>query len=645
MKKTLRLSLFLVALLSQADADESIKLIPLEVTSTAIATNELQASCAVEVYTSEDIQKAHVQNVYEFLNTQTSVISMPSFGNPFSQKLDMRGYGISDGYQNIVVTLNGRKINNIDMVAPLLNSIAVSSIEKIEIIKSSGIVSSGDGANAGVVNIVTKQNSDKEFTLYGGTYGAWDSSFYLGHHDEKLSVSVNGEGQKSAGVRTIDTKDGKDENSLSTATFTLAYTPIEEVELRTNASFARTDVIYASYLTLKEYESNPKQAGATNWGANHQKYDSDSVGAGVSYFIDEVFSLSVDANHEKKKSNFLTYDSLADYNYNSAKASLDYKGEQMRLSTGLDMFSGERNSHAATWSSANETKKENLAGFVLGDVSFSKNTLQAGVRIEKVSYKFHDVSKTNSDASTLHGAELGYNYMLDDKNSLFANYANAYQAPDIDRFFSYGVFNDFISPMKTQSMTLGYNAITPVNKFKISAYYVALEDEIYYFADPTFMNSKNTNIDKSHKYGVDLYEKYIISGMWNILLNYNLTQAIIDEERENGENYADKNLPGVSNHNAKMTLSYLPTPHATIALTQNYRSEAYAANDFNNNFSQKQDAYKTTDISLTYAKENYELFAKINNLFNQSNGMWIEDDVIYPLNFTTTAIAGLKLKY
>ena len=58
----------------------------------------------------EDIEKAHVQNVYEFLNQQTSIIAIPSYGNPFSQKLDIHGYGV-DGYQNIIIRVNGRKIN------------------------------------------------------------------------------------------------------------------------------------------------------------------------------------------------------------------------------------------------------------------------------------------------------------------------------------------------------------------------------------------------------------------------------------------------------------------------------------------------------------------------------------------------------
>jgi iron complex outermembrane receptor protein len=232
--------------------------------------------------------------------------------------------------------------------------------------------------------------------------------------------------------------------------------------------------------------------------------------------------------------------------------------------------------------------------------------------------------------------------------SLFVNYSKSYQAPDIDRFFStpWGqptVFNGFIDPSQANNYNIGYNYITKQNKLKVSAYYIDLTDEIYYYNHNGVR--RNTNINKSHKYGLDLYDKYIINQQFNVMLNYNYVQAIIDDEEENGDDYSGNKLPGVSDHNVKATLSYLPTPHATISLTQIWRSETYAANDFNNDFDQKQDAYNSTDISATYAKDNWEVFGKINNLFNQKNGLWIKDDTIYPVNYTTTAMAGFKLKY
>lgn len=171
--------------------------------------------------------------------------------------------------------------------------------------------------------------------------------------------------------------------------------------------------------------------------------------------------------------------------------------------------------------------------------------------------------------------------------------------------------------MKSDTLTLGYNNLTPSNKFKISLYYIDLKNEIYYYSDPTYIASKNTNIDRSYKYGFELYDRYLLSDTLSATLNYNYVQAIIKEELQNGENYADNKLPGVSNHNAKATLSYMPTPHAMFALTQIYRSKAYAMNDFANNFAQKQKAFTSTDLSASYAKNNWEIFAKINNLFNQ----------------------------
>ena len=178
-----------------------------------------------------------------------------------------------------------------------------------------------------------------------------------------------------------------------------------------------------------------------------------------------------------------------------------------------------------------------------------------------------------------------------------------------------------------------------------------MKDEIYYYTDninvwPTPNLSKNTNIDKSHKFGLDFYDKYLISNKLNFALNYNYVQAIIDNETApNSENYTNKKLPGVSNHNLKMMLNYMPNKNTTLSLTEIYRSKAYAAEDFNNNFSQKQKAYSSTDISAAYTKDEYEFFAKINNIFNQKNGIWIKDDAIYPVNFTTTAQAGMKYKF
>jgi len=374
-------------------------------------------------------------------------------------------------------------------------------------------------------------------------------------------------------------------------------------------------------------------------------YDTDSLSAGASYYVNDNISVSIDGNHEKKKSDYITYASISDYDYNSAKATLEYEDDDMNVVSGADIFDGVRNSHANSYAPANITTKKNLALFLMTNYTFNKNSIKAGYRYEKVFYEYKDATKLNKSDHSLSGAELGYNYMLDKKSSVFVNYAHGYQAPDIDRFFSYGTFNNFINPMKTDSYTVGYNNIANTNKLKISLYYINLKNEIYYYSDPAYASSKNTNIDKSHKYGLDLYDKYIINKEFNIALNYNYVQAIIDNEEQNGEDYSGNKLPGVSEHNVKAAASYFPNKNAVLSLSHVYRSQAYAADDFNNDFAQKQDAFGSTNLSFAYAKNNWEVFAKINNLFNQKNGLWIKDDAVYPINFTTTGLVGFKLKY
>ena len=647
MKKTIKISLITVALLSSLHAQESIVLEPLTIDSTAIKTDELKSTDAVEVHTAQDIEKAHVQNLYEFLEKESSVFTTSAYGNPFLQKLDLRGYGINDGYQNIVVTLNGRKMNNVDMTPQLLSSISPDSIEKIEIIKSSGIVTAGDGANGGVINITTKQSNEKEVSFYGGSYGTADGSFYFGSHTDKLSISVNGEAQKNDGIRAIDGNGNKDKNRFSTFGTNITYNPSKNLELRLNASTTQTDITYAGTMTESEYKQNPSQQGTVNYGfgpspssSTHQTYSSDAIALGGTYFINENLSFNLDLANENKQSNYITYGSIYDSRYKSAKLSLEYVNNFYSSVIGFDKYDGNFVKESSTF----DATKQNQAIYIMNQFRFDHLTLKAGYRYETVNF---DMKNNENKSDYLHGAELGINYLLDNSNSVFANYSHSYESASLDRLFSFftSSYTGYVNPSKANNFEVGYNNIHKNNKLKVSTYYISLQDEIYYYAGINYVGAKNTNIDKSHKYGLDFYDKYLINDKFNVALNYNYVQAIIDKEVNGINDYSGKKLPGVSNHNIKTTLSYLPNEATTFALTEVYRSEAYAANDFGNDFSQKQDAYMSTDISATYTKNNWEIFAKINNLFNQKNGLWISDNAIYPVNYTTTAMAGFKLKF
>lgn len=622
------------ALVSSLCAESALAIKPLTVTSTAIANSEINAPESVEIYTREEIEDAHVQNVYEFLNQHTSVITLPNYGNPVLQKIDMRGFGIGDGYQNIVIRVNGRRMNNIDMVPQLLGSIPPSAIERIEIIKSGGIVAAGDGANAGVINITTKEEGADELAFYGGSHGTHSASVNTHHTGEKASLSVLADVYQTDGPRDIDDSGSSDRQQMSNGRVDYGYAVSDALMLRAAGQFTRTHSVYGGFLTLDEYKENAYQAGATNWGATEQRYESELVSVGASYEISPAWSFDADAAREKKTSVGWT---VAHTTYDSVNVAANYGGEDLLVNAGAEYNNGKR-------SAVVDILKKSRAGFATVQYRVGGQTFKAGYRLERVSY---DNTSDFTKAHTLHGVELGYNLQLNASESLFAGYTHSYQSADIDRLFNYmtGAFTGYVEPSQAHNVSLGYNRFTPTNKFKATLFYSDLKNEIYYYADPAWIASKNTNIDKSYKYGLDLYDKWLINDAWSVTLNYNYVQAIIDEEVQNGEDYSGNDLPGVSDHNVKATLSYLACEDTVVSVTQLYRSKAYAAEDFNNNFAQRQEAYSSTNIALTHTKENYELFAKINNLFNERNGIWIKDDVIYPVDFTTTVTAGLKFKF
>ena len=637
MKKQLLSVAAFAALSSPLLASDQVTLAPLDVLSSPLQNSEQNAPEAVEIYTAEDIEQAHTQSLYEFLNHHTSVVTSPGYGNPFIQKIDMRGYGIGDGYQNVVVAVNGRRMNNVDMVPQLLGSIPPSAIERIEIMKGSGIVTGGDGANAGVINIITKRGGGTSVTLSGGSDNTYKGAFHAAGSGENHSVTFLGEASNSDGPRAVDASGSTDEKKMRNGRLDFTYTPLDALELRAALQVTETATTYAGFLSRSEYDADPSQYGLTNWGATEQTYDSRVLDLGATYDLSDVWSFNADVGREKKKSHYVTYASTAWYVYDHAKLSGEYADGGLNVTAGVDYFDGTRQA-------AVDTDKRNLAGFVMAQQRLGDHTLKAGYRYEEVTY---DNRNDPEKSKSLHGVELGYNLLLDAKQSLFANYTHSYQSADLDRMFSFftGAFTGFVEPAEVDGYNAGYTLFTASNKFKATLFYSDLKNEIYYYADPTWVSSRNTNIDKSHKYGVELYDKWQFASQWSLSVNYSYVRAIIDEETENGENYDGNDLPGVSKHNAKVTLGFHPDAYTTCNVTQRYRSEAYAANDFGNSFSQKQEAFESTDVSMTYARDTYELFVKINNLFDRSNGIWIQDDAIYPSEFKRTVHAGLTLKY
>lgn len=593
-----------------------------------------------KVYTQKELKKSNSKNLYDFLRQHTSITTMPNYGNSYSQKISMRGFGIENGYQNIAIIVDEQKINNIDMTSQFLSNINIIDIERIEIIKGSGSVVYGDSAMAGVIRIYTKEHNSNTINVVIDDKGQRKLSFSNNFKNDKFSLSFSGSNQLHPGFSDSDSNGNSDKSKQKNGEFKINTIINPTTKMKISKSRASANVYFPDDLTLAQFNENPAQA-KNGVIFTEQKYDVDDFNFAISKKMNN--NLSIDFNHAKQEKSYKTIaswgNSDADYNYDSNDLIFNYKNHKISLITGIELFSGERDAYGYT------TKKNNKSIFTEIGYKFADSSISIGGRKEKVNYEYIQNSVTKGKHK-LEAYDIGFNKKIHNNVSIFTNYNIAYQAPDVDRFFTgSGNFNGFIEPAKIKTLNIGANYYDSNFSTKFSIFKSKLKNEIYYFDDAGFSNDVNTNIDKSYKYGFDLEHKHKLNKI-NLNLNYVYTIAKISKETQNDINFDGNYLPGVGKHNTTIALSYKPNSKILSSISHKYIAKSFNATDFDNNDKQKQKAYKSTDVTLFYQYSKKMTFSlSINNLFEKNNGLWIRDDAIYPINFSRNISLGINYDF
>lgn len=634
----------------QAWANQDVTADAVVVSATRISVADTDAPYASEVHGREQIERSGATTLIDYLSRHTSLQVQPNFGNRHMPSINMRGYGINDGHQNVVVSVDGRRLNNIDMVPQLLGAIMLADVDRIEITRGSGSVLFGDGATAGTIQIYTRPRDGASVEAFAGSHGLRGGALSAGLVREHFSLSASAERSAADGFSRKDPSGHRDESSAETWRVAASGRPADDLKLDLEAGRSRIDTRYPNPLTLAQFRKDPRQNTATSWGEfryNHQKFDTRHWGLGVEYDLTPEWRVSARHHDEDKASEFVLYDSVYDYRYRTDELALHYDGERFSALAGLQRADGARKG------SADKTTKRNTAGFVHGQYEFDSVTVSAGLRSERVEYVYRSgFGGRLKDDEDLRSWDVGVNYRFDPALSVFANYNASQQAPDIDRFFMFDwntfstSFNGFIEPARVRTLTLGLNHVTAANRLKLAVFHARLKNEIYYFDTGNFLTSFNTNIDRSHKYGLELQDTWQISERFTGVLNYAWTRARIDREDEGGGAFNGKDLPGVPRHSLVLGLNVKVADKGNLYLSHTWRSKAWAADDFDNNNAQRQRAYQSTDLSYRHRlSRELEVYGAVGNLFERRNGMWVGDDRIYPVDFERTWKLGARLSF
>ncbi len=651
MKKTIISSLIGLSFATSIYAAENIELDEVTVKANRFEQKDTETTYASEIHTAKQIEASGATTLVDYLAQQTSLNILSNFGSKATPSINLRGFGNENGSQNVVITLDGQRLNNIDGSSQLLSAIPLGNIERIEISKGSGSVIYGDGATAGAIQIYTKHKTGVTVSTSLGNDGQQNHYLNAGISEQYFDLSASLAHDSHDGFSNKDPSGHRDEFTSNTQNVKLAVKPVEGLRVFAGATNSRNDIRYVSPLTFDQFKDNPRNVGLNSFTGNptdytHQGLSSEQWKIGGEYKITNEVKLAYIHYQEDKKSNFINFNSVADYDYSSNDLALSFENEKLSAIVGYQNFDGDRKGSSDT------TTKNNQAVFVSGEYHLMDAlTLSAGARSEKVEYRFTPTIGTSlSDSKNLSAWDIGANYRINNETTVFANYNQAFQAPDIDRFFTQDFslfpivstsFNGFIKPEKVNTLNIGLNHTIENNRLKVTAFYAKLHDEMF-LLKPFFFNR---NLDKSHKYGIEIQDTFKFNDALSASLIYDYTRAIVDSENDDGNHIQNKNLPGAPKHTVVANLNYHFLEHANLNINHTWRSGAYAYDDFQNNFSQKQGQYNSTNVALNYQYKNFNVFTSISNLFEHANSIQVANDAIYPVDFARTWRVGVRVDF
>ena len=644
MKKSTIASLIGLSISSPVFAAETIALDDVTVKANLLERKEAEATYAAEIHTAKQIEDSGAATLYDYLAQQTSLNVLSSYGSKATPSINLRGFGGENGSQNVVITLDGQRLNNIDGQPQLLSAIPLANIDRIEISKGSGSVIYGDGATAGAIQIYTKNKTGITVSTSFGNYGQQNHYINAGISEEHFDLSASAAHDSHDGFSKQDSSGHKDEFTADTQNIKLKIKPNDSLRLIAEATSSRNDVRYVNYLSREEFRNNPRSNGKYDYP--QQDLNTDQWKVGAEYNINSALKLSYMHYREDKYSHYAG-SAAANYDYASNDLTLNFNHENFSAILGYQNFDGDRRSDDS------KTTKNNEAFFLQlesqPDWFSNRLTLSAGMRNEKVKYRYSSIGSKLSDSENLIAWDVGANYRINNETSVFANYNQAFQAPDIDRFFAADysnwpiittAFNGFISPMKSRTFNTGLHHVTASNRFKATVFHANMNDE-FFLVKPTY---DNRNIDKSHKYGLEIQDTFKLNDELSSSLIYNYTRAIVDRE-DDEKIIRNKNLPGVPKHTVVLNVNYKLYANTHLNINHTWRSQAYAYDDFQNNFAQKQKHYESTNIALNYQYRNLNLFTSISNIFEKENMIRVTDNAIYPVDFVRTWRIGMKADF
>ena len=192
-------------LYAEQNTNEVATLPPVTVYASRTGSTKDEMPASVQLFTAAEIESSGAKDLAELLKKKAGIDVQNMNGNPVLTMLAARGFG-ENAFGRIKVMMDGAELNNVDMAPPDISSIPLWNIDRVEVIHGPNPVLYGDGAVAGVLNIVTDPKDYEKKTRITARAGSQNTfggniSTKGGFEEKGLTYAAGYDYMQSGGFR------------------------------------------------------------------------------------------------------------------------------------------------------------------------------------------------------------------------------------------------------------------------------------------------------------------------------------------------------------------------------------------------------------------------------------------------------------
>ncbi len=632
------------------------------VTATRIEDEIRNVPRNVTVITAEDIAQAPSNYVPDLLSREANINLQSFYGTDKQALVDIRGMG-ETASSNVLVMVDGFRLNPPDLAGPDFSTIAIDEIERIEIVRGAASVVYGSGAVGGVINIVTKRGkkepSARLYSAYG-SYDTFDGRASGGGQIQNLNFSVNADyydtdgyrdngflRKKDAGIRLgYDATEYLNEQIFDAVIFSFA------------ANYHKDKQGFPGGVSIDDIDSR-KRRRETNSSDDDGKTTDRRLRGGLESDFGRWGVLKINGGYRRRDNDFIlgftpllsNSDQTSHIDEDDWLGDLSYVKEYTLCRTentfqfGTDYYYTDYVSERIDQKVRKNSKVESLGVFFTNQTAIFNNlSFNTGYRynIYKGRFRNDDLKDFSGSSVWENGDEFDRNYYnnafdvgavydLRDDISIFASFATSFRIPNVDEF---AFADDDLKPQKGRHYDLGLRyRFRRLAEFNLTLFQIEIDDEIRF--DPDLRVNSNFE-DTTRRRGVETSLKLYPAENLYVWGNY----TYMDAKFENLDTF----VPLVPRHSVGFGFEWQIIEPLLLGFAGTLVAKRYDGNDIDNDTFETLDPYQVYDVKLSYTYRKFKLFGGINNIFDKLYSTIAFSESYFPMP-TRNYYAGIQWSF